>query len=107
MYRTGLESILGLRLHGDTLAVAPSIPSVWRGYSVEWRAGETRYHVEVSNPSGRTGGVGIAELDGEAVDPQRIPLARDGKRHDIRIVLGEPPANGRAPGSATAVRVLF
>jgi len=96
MYRAGLESILGIRLHGETLEVAPTIPSVWRGYSVDWRFGTTRYHIEVSNPSGHSSGVGSAELDGEPVDAARIPLAHDGGRHEIRVTLGDAP-NGTAP----------
>jgi cyclic beta-1,2-glucan glucanotransferase len=107
MYRAGLESILGLRLHGDSFEVAPTIPTMWAGYSIDWRVGTTRYHIEVSNPSGRTSGVGAAELDGEAVDPARIPLARDGARHEIRIVLGDPPGSKHSrPGKRTAARAV-
>ena len=79
----------------------------WWWYSVDWRFGTTLYHIEVSNPSGRSSGVGSAELDGEPVDAARIPLAHDGGRHEIRVTLGNAP-NGKAPRSdqAAAARAL-
>jgi cyclic beta-1,2-glucan synthetase len=100
MYRVGLESILGLRRHGGTFAVEPSIPTAWAGYSVDWRLGNTVYHVRVENPRGRSHGISDAELDGAPVDPHRIPWIDDGKEHTVRIVLGDAdPARGASAGS--------
>jgi cyclic beta-1,2-glucan synthetase len=95
MYRAGLESILGLRRHGGTFEVAPCIPTVWPGFSVDWRFGAALYHIEVENPNGLTRGVAHAELDGEPVDAGRIPLVDDGKAHSVRIVLGDREAAKR------------
>ncbi len=89
LYRAGLESILGLRRHGDTFELAPCIPSGWPGFSISWRVGETRYQIEVTNPEQRCRGVTIAELDGVAVDPSAVPLVEDGALHRLRVVLGE------------------
>jgi cyclic beta-1,2-glucan synthetase len=90
MYRTGLESILGLRRHGETFEIDPCIPTVWPGYGLDWRVGKTRYRIEVENPHGRCRGVALAELDGARVDASRIPLQDDGREHRVRVVLGEP-----------------
>jgi cyclic beta-1,2-glucan synthetase len=88
LHRVGVESILGLRRHGDTFEVDPCIPSSWPGFELSWRVGRTRYELTVTNPEGRCRGVGAARLDGVAVDPRAIPLLDDGGTHDVRVDLG-------------------
>ncbi len=88
LYRAGVESILGLRRSGPSFAVNPCIPSAWPGYQIVWRVSGTRYDIAVSNPEGRCRGVLRATLDGVTVDHRAIPLADDGRVHDVRIVLG-------------------
>ena len=53
-----------------------------------WRFLDTRYEITVSNPDRRCRGVVKAELDGLAVNPASIPLADDGRIHQVRVVLG-------------------
>jgi cyclic beta-1,2-glucan synthetase len=105
MYRAGLESILGLRRRGTVFAVEPCIPSSWPEYTIVWRLGQTRYEIRVLNPERRCRGVAQAELDGVPVDSRAIPLADDGRTHQVRLVLGDPkrvaPAAARR---ATSVR---
>jgi cyclic beta-1,2-glucan synthetase len=88
LHRVGVESILGLRRHGDTFEVDPCIPASWPGFELSWRVGRTRYELTVTNPEGRCRGVGAARLDGVAVDPRAIPLLDDGGTHDVRVDLG-------------------
>ena len=90
LYRAGLESILGLRPHGSTFTVDPCIPASWPGYRIDWRRGETRYEITVTNRGRRCRGVASAELDGERVDPAAIPLLHDGCTHSLRVEMGEP-----------------
>ena len=89
MYRAGLESILGLRLGGDTFAVDPCIPASWSEYTITWTRGRTRYEIAVVNPERRCRGIAESELDGMPVDPGSIPLADDGGTHRVRLVLGD------------------
>ena len=91
MYRAGLESILGLRRHGDTFALDPCIPASWPEYAITWRFGRTRYEISVTNPERRCQGIAAARLDGVAVDPRAIMLLDDGGTHDVRVVLGGAP----------------
>jgi cyclic beta-1,2-glucan synthetase len=103
MYRTGLESILGLRRSGSTFAMDPCIPSSWPEYAIVWRFGGTRYEITVSNPERRCRGVVQAELDGAQVDPRAIPLVDDGASHEVRLVLGgrkRRPAHGATERAA-------
>jgi cyclic beta-1,2-glucan synthetase len=88
LYRVALEGILGLVRHGDHFSIQPCIPSSWPRFSIAWRFGTARYTIVVDNPEGRCGGVARAELDGVAVDARAIPLADDGKQHEVRVVLG-------------------
>jgi cyclic beta-1,2-glucan synthetase len=98
MYRAGLESILGLRRHGETFELDPCIPTSWPEYGITWRFGRTRYEISVTNPGRRCRGIETARLDGVEVDPRAIPLVDDGGSHEVRLVLG-----GAAPPAASPV----
>jgi cyclic beta-1,2-glucan synthetase len=89
MYRAGLESILGLRRQGASFAIDPCIPQAWPSYSLVCRFAETSYAIEVLNPQRRSRGVATAELDGAAVEACSIPIVDDGRRHELRVVLGD------------------
>ncbi|MBN1334929.1 MAG: carbohydrate-binding protein [Deltaproteobacteria bacterium] len=98
MYRAGLESILGLRRHGETFEVDPCIPTSWPEYAITWRVGRTRYEITVTNPEHRCRGVKSARLDGASVDARAIALVDDGHIHEVRIVLGRNHPRGPSPG---------
>ena len=88
MYRAGLESILGLKRHGDTFEVDPCVPASWPEFGITWRVGRTRYDIAVTNPQRRCRGIATAELDGVAVDARAMPLVDDGATHQVRLVMG-------------------
>jgi cyclic beta-1,2-glucan synthetase len=107
MYRAGLESILGLRRRGARFEIDPCIPQAWPGYSIVWRFGATRYAIDVTNPERRARGVVHAVLDGRDVDPAAIPLADDGGRHELRVVLASvssPRRTHEIPSGAFLLR---
>jgi cyclic beta-1,2-glucan synthetase len=93
LYRAGMEAILGVRRQGDVLVVAPCIPREWPRFEVVFRHLSARYEIAVENPTGVCGGIAHVELDGETLPPgpARIPLHDDGRRHQVRVVLGEAP----------------
>jgi cyclic beta-1,2-glucan synthetase len=88
MYQAAIQALLGLRPSGSTVCVSPCIPTAWPYYSLEWKVRRTRYRFTVSNPEHRCSGIASAELDGMPVDPRAIPLADDGRVHEVAIVLG-------------------
>jgi len=47
MYRLALESLLGLRLEGDKLRLAPRLPASWPGFKLRYRYRDTVYHIAV------------------------------------------------------------
>ncbi len=89
MYQAAIEGLLGLRRHGNTFSVQPSIPAMWPAFTIGWMVGRTHYRINVSNPEHRCTGVGLATLDGVAVDARAIPLADDGQSHTLEIVMGK------------------
>jgi cyclic beta-1,2-glucan synthetase len=89
-YQAAVGDLLGLRRAGDTFSVDPCVPAMWPGFTLDWRLGQTRYHIVVRNPHHQYRGVRTATLDGQPVDAQAIPLRDDGRMHDVEVVLGGP-----------------
>jgi cellobiose phosphorylase len=95
MYRTGLESLLGLTIEeGRLLRIRPCIPDAWPGFRLKYRLPDRRtvYDIEVENPTGRAEKVVAASMGALAVPVDRggarIVLRRDGKTHKVKVVLG-------------------
>ncbi len=90
MYRAGLEWILGFRLQGGFLRLAPCIPDDWPGFEIVFRHHDTNYTIVVENPQRISQGIARAELDGQplAEGPVVIALVNDGSAHRVRLVLG-------------------
>ena len=93
MYQAAIEGLLGLRRHGGTFSVEPSIPAMWPKFSIQWTVGRTRYNISVLNPDHHCMGVRSARLDGALVDYKAIPLLQDGTTYDVVVELGAPAAH--------------
>jgi cyclic beta-1,2-glucan synthetase len=92
LYRAGIESILGLRLQGESLLIDPCIPSAWPGFDMTLRYRGTVYEISVRNPGSVTRGIVSAELDGGAQPVAhgraRVRLSEDHDAHLILVTLG-------------------
>jgi cyclic beta-1,2-glucan synthetase len=88
MYRLGIEVILGIKKVEAALEFDPCIPRDWPGYKVNYRFGNTHYKIEVQNPNHVNRGVQQILLDGQPVVDSLVPLADDGRLHEVRIVMG-------------------
>jgi cyclic beta-1,2-glucan synthetase len=96
MYRAGLESILGFKLRGERLRIAPCIPRSWREFEITYTitapenqpGAPTVYAIKVENPKGLSSGIESMELDGVLQREREVVLVRDGRRHNLRVVLG-------------------
>ena len=90
MQRAGVESILGLRLHGDILHLEPCIPPAWAGFEMSLRFGSSRYDIQVDNPDHVARGIAAVTLDEAAITerPLRLRLTDDGIPHKLRVRLG-------------------
>ena len=90
MYRTAVEGILGIKVHGATLVLDPCIPRAWPGFEFTYKHGTSRYRITVKNPRGVNRGIAHATLDGKdlAGAPGEIQLMDDGRYHYGEITLG-------------------
>jgi cyclic beta-1,2-glucan synthetase len=90
LYRAGLEGILGFRLQGAFLLLAPCIPKEWPRFEIVFKYHSAHYEIAVENPRGVSRGVASAELDGKTLSDgvTRVPLADDGQVHKVRVILG-------------------
>ena len=90
LYRAGIEAILGLRLEGAFLLLAPCIPREWPRFEIVVNYRSARYEIAVENPNAVCRGVAHAELDGRTLPagPTRVPLMDDGGAHQVRVILG-------------------
>ena len=94
LYRVGLEAILGFTKRGETLEMKPCIPSEWKGFSIEYRHGDSVYAIQVRNPKSANTGIESVIVDDQPTDGTR-PLVSDGRRHEVVVTMGtslRPPA---------------
>jgi cyclic beta-1,2-glucan synthetase len=94
MWRVAVESILGWRIEGGReLVFDPCLSAAWPACRLTYRrpGGREMYEIHLENPEGRQRGVRSATLDGIAVPVEngkaRIPLAGDGRRHQVILQL--------------------
>jgi cyclic beta-1,2-glucan synthetase len=87
LYRIGLESILGFHRRGQALTVDPCIPGDWPGFAIRYRHGSATYQIRVENPGGAETGVRTVVVDGQPRDDRVIPLADDGREHEVLITM--------------------
>jgi cyclic beta-1,2-glucan synthetase len=89
LYRCGMESILGFRMHGMTFSIDPCIPRSWNGYSITFRYHSAVYKIRVENPANVMRGVALTKIDGKLLEGSaNVPLTDDGAEHNVLIVLG-------------------
>ncbi len=88
LYQVGLGTLLGLRRIGDRLELDPRIPSTWPEYSIQYRYRSATYRIVVENPQGLELGTRSLSLDGHRLEDGALPLADDGRNHEVRVVIG-------------------
>lgn len=92
MYRTVLEAMLGLNVRGNELHLDPCVPRSWREHEISYRGAGTLHRIRIRNPQSvcrgvrecRVDGIPVALQDGRAI----VAMFRDGRDHDIELVLG-------------------
>ncbi len=87
VYRTIVESMLGLEREGERIEIKPNLPPDWSGYDIGYRFGSAQYqiHVEVVNQTGKEGT--SVWIDGQAQPETAIRLRDDGQNHDVRVTI--------------------
>ena len=83
-----LNWVLGVRPVREGLVVDPVIPKSWPGFKVKRLFRGATYHIEVKNPKGTGQGVKQIKVDGKLQTSNTVPAFRDGKEHNVQVVLG-------------------
>jgi cyclic beta-1,2-glucan synthetase len=86
LYRLIVESLLGLRLEGNTLHLAPCLPVDWPGFTLRYRYRETTYAIAVTQTAGATGEIRVT-VDGVDQPDPVIPLVDDRREHAVEVRL--------------------
>jgi cellobiose phosphorylase len=85
MYRLIVESLLGLSLAGDKLAVAPHLPPEWDSFKLYYRYRSASYAITVT-----PGDTMALSVDGREVDGNVITLNDDGREHAVSLTVVRP-----------------
>jgi cyclic beta-1,2-glucan synthetase len=83
MYRLIVESLLGLRLEGDRLRLAPCLPADWQAFKIHYRYRETVYHIGVAQTDAEM----RVTLDGSERPDGAIPLVDDRRDHFVEVTV--------------------
>jgi cyclic beta-1,2-glucan synthetase len=89
MYRAWVEEVLGLKVRGASLQLAPVIPGWWDGFQMSYRHDGALYEIQVENPDHCERGVLWVELDGQRMEGGEIPLERELIKHRILVRMGQ------------------
>jgi cyclic beta-1,2-glucan synthetase len=87
MYRLGIEALLGLGREGSSLRITPRIPRDWPHFEVDYRFGQTTYHIRVENPNRSESQVAAVTLDGRLLPAGVVPLEDDGGVHRVLVTM--------------------
>lgn len=92
LYRLILETLLGLRLRKHKLYFKPCLPENWESFTVNYRYGETTYHIKVS----QTAGVENENLIIDGIEQRDliIALVDDRVPHIAEVRLAARPPSG-------------
>ncbi len=94
LYRLIVESLLGLQREGDCLQITPCMPEEWQTYSLDYRFGDTRYHIVVTQAQSQDGMAGSSTtLDGVDQQHAGVILVDDHLLHmvEVRFERAHPP----------------
>ncbi len=80
MYRIWLEDVLGFRLRGENLTLAPAMPEHWNEFAIRYRYRSTTYEITVR--WGKSAQIAM-ELDDRAVETAAVKLVDDGGVHRV------------------------
>ena len=82
------EGIMGVKRDYEGLRVDPCFPAEWEEAEVTRHFRGADYHIVVHNPGHLENGRGTVRVDGKICPDSVLPDFRDGKRHEVEVLLG-------------------
>ena len=100
MYRLIVESLLGLKLEGDKLHIAPCLPAEWSEFKLTYRYRTTEYRITVKRfeTDDESSAATSVSVDGAVQDTAYILLIDDSGPHEVEVRVN--------PASVTSAPVL-
>ena len=81
------EGIMGVRHDYDGLRIEPCFPAAWEYAEMTRHFRGVDYHIAIRNPEHLENGIGIIMVDGESVSGTVLPDFRDGRKHEVEVIL--------------------
>ncbi len=88
LQRMATNWILGVRAEHEGLLIDPSIPAEWPEFSYRRQFRSATYAIHVDNSAGVSRGVKSITVDGKAIEGNILPDFKDGKEHEVKVVMG-------------------
>ncbi|MBR6913777.1 MAG: N,N'-diacetylchitobiose phosphorylase, partial [Treponema sp.] len=82
-----VEGILGMRPDFGGLRVAPSIPSDWKGFTIEKTFRGKKLKISVENPNGKESGFSEFYVNGEKLSDNYVPESKLTATTEIKLVM--------------------
>lgn len=89
IYQAAIKYILGIQPTYEGLLIDPCIPKAWKGFKITKIFRNATYEIEVINPNSINRGVKQIVVDDVFVDGQLIPILEEGKKHQIKVLMGQ------------------
>ena len=82
----GIQYILGLNIHHNSMSFKPCIPKDWEEFEIRYKFGESIYNIKVKNPNRKNSGVSSVLVNG-AIAENNVVLDGSGKIFNIEVVM--------------------
>ena len=79
-YKVGVEEILGLKKHGNTLRFEPNVPSDWKSYELEYRYFDAIYKIKINFTNTES-----IVVDGEITHKDYVTLNKAKRVHAVVV----------------------
>ena len=83
------EGIMGVKHDYDGLRIEPCFPSGWEYAEITRHFRGADYHIAVKNPAHLENGIAEITVDGINVSGTVLPDFRDGRKHEVEVILKE------------------
>lgn len=88
IFRSATQYMLGFHPGYSSFTINPVIPADWKECRIQRNFRGDLYDISIFNPSGVQSGIKSIVMDGQPVEGHSIPIAGDGKTHQIIVELG-------------------
>lgn len=79
--------ILGIRPHYDGLLIDPCIPADWDGFEIKRKFRGSTFIINVDNPNKVNKGIKQINVDGKAIEGNKIPVMDEGE-YKVEVIMG-------------------